>query len=44
VLAASMALTAEERSFLEAPYRPRDMINDYNPVRRARALAEGQTP
>ena len=25
---------------LEAPYRPRDMINDYNPVRRARALAE----
>jgi aryl-alcohol dehydrogenase-like predicted oxidoreductase len=44
VSAASMALTAEERSFLEAPYRPRDMINDYNPVRRARALAEGQTP
>ena len=27
---------------LEAPYRPRDMINDYNPVRRARALAEAE--
>jgi aryl-alcohol dehydrogenase-like predicted oxidoreductase len=41
VVAASLTLTTEERDFLEAPYRPRDMINDYNPVRRARALAEG---
>jgi aryl-alcohol dehydrogenase-like predicted oxidoreductase len=40
VEAAAMALSAEERAFLEAPYRPRDMINDYNPVRRARALAD----
>ena len=39
VSAASMVLTTDERSFLEAPYRPRDMINDYNPVRRPRALA-----
>jgi aryl-alcohol dehydrogenase-like predicted oxidoreductase len=39
VSAAAMVLTAEERSLLEAPYRPRDMINDYNPVRRPRALA-----
>ena len=26
------------RAFLEAPYRPRDEINDQNPVRRPRAL------
>ncbi len=37
--AAAMRLTDDERTFLEAPYRPRDMINDYNPVRRPRALA-----
>ena len=42
VAAAAMALTDEECVFLEAPYRPRDMINDYNPVRRPRALSEGQ--
>ena len=42
VAAAAMVLTDEERGFLEAPYRPRDMINDYNPIRRPRALAEGQ--
>ncbi|HVN01499.1 MAG TPA: aldo/keto reductase [Caulobacteraceae bacterium] len=41
VAAAAMTLTAEERAFLEAPYRPRDVINDYNPVRRARAYAPG---
>ncbi len=37
----SLALTldAEERAFLEEPYRPRDEINDYNPVRRARAYS-----
>ena len=40
VAAAAMTLTDEERGYLEAPYRPRDMINDYNPVRRARALSE----
>jgi aryl-alcohol dehydrogenase-like predicted oxidoreductase len=38
VAAASLVLSDEERAFLEAPYRPRDMINDYNPVRRPRAL------
>jgi aryl-alcohol dehydrogenase-like predicted oxidoreductase len=41
VAAAAMTLTSEERAFLEEPYRPRDMINDYNPVRRSRALANG---
>src|SRR5215469_7876370 len=40
VAAAAITLSDEERAYLEAPYRPRDMINDYNPVRRARALAE----
>jgi aryl-alcohol dehydrogenase-like predicted oxidoreductase len=40
VAAAAMTLTDAEREFLEAPYRPRDMMNDYNPVRRPRALAE----
>jgi aryl-alcohol dehydrogenase-like predicted oxidoreductase len=39
VAAAALTLTADERTFLEAPYRPRDMINDYNLVRRPRALA-----
>jgi aryl-alcohol dehydrogenase-like predicted oxidoreductase len=38
VAAAGLTLSGEERLFLEAPYRPRDMINDYNPVRRPRAL------
>ena len=39
VEALSLKLDAQERSFLEAPYRPRDEINDYNPVRRPRALS-----
>ena len=39
VEAGALSLTAEERAHLEEPYRPRDMINDYNPVRRPRALA-----
>ncbi len=39
VAAANLALSDEERAFLEAPYRPRDMINDYNDIRRPRALA-----
>jgi len=44
VAAAEMVLDEDERAFLEASYRPRDMINDYNPVRRARALgAEDRT-
>ncbi len=30
-------LTAEDRAFLEAPYRPRDEINDQRPVRRPRS-------
>ncbi len=40
VAASHLALTDEERAFLEAPYRPRDVLNDYNPVRRPRAYAE----
>jgi aryl-alcohol dehydrogenase-like predicted oxidoreductase len=38
VAAADLSLSAEEKTFLEVPYRPRDVINDYNPVRRPRAL------
>jgi aryl-alcohol dehydrogenase-like predicted oxidoreductase len=39
----SLALTLDtgERAYLEAPYRPRDEINDQNPVRRPRALHPG---
>lgn len=36
--ALELRLDPTERAFLEAPYRPRDEINDQNPVRRARAL------
>ena len=39
VAAAQLRLSDEECSYIEAPYRPRDMINDYNPVRRPRALS-----
>jgi 1-deoxyxylulose-5-phosphate synthase len=38
VEALKLQLDAGERAFLEAPYRPRDEINDQNPVRRPRAL------
>jgi 1-deoxyxylulose-5-phosphate synthase len=38
VEALAVELDATDRAFLEAPYRPRDEINDYNPVRRPRAL------
>jgi aryl-alcohol dehydrogenase-like predicted oxidoreductase len=38
VEALGLQLDAAERAFLEAPYRPRDEINDQNPVRRPRAL------
>ena len=36
--ALALELDTAERRFLEAPYRPRDEINDQNPVRRPRAL------
>jgi 1-deoxyxylulose-5-phosphate synthase len=38
VEALELRLDDSERAFLEAPYRPRDEINDQNPVRRRRAL------
>ena len=38
VEAMSLELDAAERALLEAPYRPRDEINDQKSVRRARAL------
>lgn len=38
VEALTLPLGAADRAFLESPYRPRDEINDYNPVRRPRAL------
>jgi aryl-alcohol dehydrogenase-like predicted oxidoreductase len=41
VQALELRLDAAERAFLEAPYRPRDEINDQNPVRRPRALHPG---
>lgn len=44
VEAAALALSAEEQAFLEELYRPRDVINDANPVRRPRALHAGATP
>lgn len=39
VAALELTLDAADRAFLEAPYRPRDEINDQNPVRRPRALS-----
>jgi aryl-alcohol dehydrogenase-like predicted oxidoreductase len=41
VEALALRLDDAERAFLEAPYRPRDEINDQNPVRRPRALHPG---
>ena len=38
VEALALNLDHAERTYLEAPYRPRDEINDQNPVRRPRAL------
>jgi aryl-alcohol dehydrogenase-like predicted oxidoreductase len=38
VEALELRLSAAERAFLEAPYRPRDEINDQNLMRRPRAL------
>jgi 1-deoxyxylulose-5-phosphate synthase len=39
--ALELRLDTEERVFLEAPYRPRDEINDQNAVRRPRAMHPG---
>jgi aryl-alcohol dehydrogenase-like predicted oxidoreductase len=39
--ALAVRLDQAERTYLEAPYRPRDEINDQNPVRRPRALHRG---
>src|SRR5215831_17066874 len=41
VAALKLRLEPSERAFLEAPYRPRDVINDQNPLRRPRALHPG---
>jgi aryl-alcohol dehydrogenase-like predicted oxidoreductase len=41
VQALEVPLDAAEREFLQAPYRPRDEINDQNAVRRPRALHPG---
>ncbi len=38
VEALGLALDSAERTYLEAPYRPRDELNDQNTVRRPRAL------
>jgi hypothetical protein len=35
----ALELDATERAYLEAPYRPRDEINDQQPLRRPRALS-----
>jgi 1-deoxyxylulose-5-phosphate synthase len=35
----ALELDTAERAFLEAPYRPRDEINDQQPLRRPRALS-----
>lgn len=37
----ALSLDAAERAFLDAPYRPRDEINDQQAVRRPRALHPG---
>jgi aryl-alcohol dehydrogenase-like predicted oxidoreductase len=41
VEALDLRLEESERGYLEAPYRPRDEINDQNAVRRPRALHRG---
>ena len=42
--AALMTLTDEEKAFLEDPYRPRDLINDHNPVYRRRSAPYAPPP
>jgi aryl-alcohol dehydrogenase-like predicted oxidoreductase len=39
--AMTLVLSPQEREWLEEPYRPRDVINDYNDIRRPRALYRG---
>jgi 1-deoxyxylulose-5-phosphate synthase len=41
VEALTLRLDSAERALLEAPYRPRDVINDQNPLRRPRAFHPG---
>ncbi len=41
VEALGLRLDAADRALLEEPYRPRDEINDQNPLRRPRALYRG---
>jgi len=41
VEALTLRLDEKERGYLEAPYRPRDEINDQNTLRRPRALPAG---
>jgi len=41
VEALQLRLDPAERAFLEEPFRPRDVINDQNPLRRPRALYSG---
>lgn len=38
VAAGDIVLSAEQRQYLEQAYRPRDMINDYNEIRRPRSF------
>ena len=42
--ALALRLDASERAFLEEPYRPRDEINDQQPLRRPRALSSRNAP
>ena len=37
--ALDLRLDVDERAYLEAPYRPRDEINDQNPLRRPRSVS-----
>jgi aryl-alcohol dehydrogenase-like predicted oxidoreductase len=40
VEASAIVLEDSEKALLEEPYRPRDMINDYQPLRRSRAYQQ----
>ncbi|RIY00246.1 aldo/keto reductase [Aureimonas flava] len=42
--ATTIRLDPTEMAYLDEPYRPRDMINDYNAVRRPRALSVPAAP
>ena len=41
VASLALGLDAGERTYLDAPYRPRDEINDQQPLRRPRSLSPG---